>query len=181
MLPLGLGSSRFGARCQSVAPGIAWIALAFWPAYFRSIGSSTETSTAALSTLLAAFRPVAGDVVAVVKCTVAMAGLRGPRLSLTSLRSACCALPWGESVSACADVDRRLGPARRSWRSPSWAAQEPHLALASRRGGVLIALIVLPLLDRAGHLRWRRHRAREPTVARRRGAPSLALLGAYKL
>jgi heme exporter protein B len=168
MLPLGLGSSP--AILTPIAPGIAWIALVLASLLSLDRLFDRDLESGALDLLSTAGLSL--EIVAVVKCLAQWLVCAAPLALVTPLG----ALALGASPRAAPMiiVASLLGGLAFTFVGGAGAA----LALASQRGGILIALIVLPLLTAPvifGGAAIARSSAGETWGA------SLALLGAYSL
>lgn len=168
MLPLGLGYSP--SALAPIAPGIAWIALALASLLSLDRLFDRDLDSGALD--LIAATGLSLETVSVVKCAAQWLVCAVP-LSLTAPLGA---LSLGASPGTAPMLigASLLGGLAFTFVGGAGAS----LALASRRGGVLIALIVLPLLTAPvifGGVAISRAAAGEDWGA------SLALLGAYTL
>jgi heme exporter protein B len=168
MLPLGLGSSP--AILAPIAPGVAWIALVLASLLSLDRMFDRDLETGALDLLASAGSAL--EMVAVVKCVAQWLVCAAP----LALAAPLGALALGASPRAAPMMIlvSLLGGLAFTFVGGAGAA----LALASRRGGILIALIVLPLLTAPvifGGAAIARSAAGESW------APSFALLGAYSL
>ena len=168
MLPLGLGSSP--SILAPIAPGIAWIALVLSSLLSLDRLFDRDLESGALDLLSTAGSAL--ELVAVVKCVAQWLVCAAPLALVAPLG----ALALGASPKAAPMViiASLLGGLAFTFVGGAGAA----LALASRRGGILIALIVLPLLTAPvifGGAAIARSAAGESW------GPSLALLGAYTL
>jgi heme exporter protein B len=167
MLPLGLGSS---AALAPIAPGIAWIALVLASLLSLDRLFDRDLESGALDLLSSAGLPL--EIVVTVKCVAQWLVCAAPLAIVAPLG----ALALGGPVQAAPMivVAALLGGLAFTFVGGAGAA----LALASRRGGILIALIVLPLLTAPvifGGAAIARSAAGESW------GPSLALLCAYSL
>jgi heme exporter protein B len=168
MLPLGLGSSP--SALTPLAPGIAWIALVLASLLSLDRLFERDLESGALDLLASSGAPL--EMVAVVKCGAQWLVCAAPLALVSPLG----ALALGGPLRAAPMmiVTALLGGLAFTFVGGAGAA----LALASRRGGILIALIVLPLLTAPvifGGAAIARAAAGESWAA------SLALLGAYSL
>ncbi len=136
MLPLGLGAAP--ALLSAVAPGIAWIALVLASLLSLDRMFERDLESGALDLLALSQLPL--EVVALIKCGAQWLVCAAPLAVVAPLG----VLALGGPLSACpmAIAAALVGGAAFAFVGGAGAA----LALASRRGGLLIALIVLPLL-----------------------------------
>ena len=168
MLPLGLGSSP--AALAPIAPGIAWIALVLASLLSLDRLFERDLESGALDLLASNGLPL--EIVAVVKCGAQWLVCAAPLAVVAPLG----ALALGGPLRAAPMMVAAslLGGLAFAFVGGAGAA----LALASRRGGILIALIVLPLLTAPVIFGG-------AAIARAAGgeswAASFALLGAYSL
>ncbi len=166
MLPLGLGSSP--AALAPIAPGIAWIALVLASLLSLDRLLDRDLESGALDLLASAGSPL--EIVAVVKCMAQWLVCAAPLAVVAPLGAlALGASPRSAPMMVAASL---MGGFAFTFVGAAGAA----LALASRRGGILIALIVLPLLTAPvifGGAAIARAAAGESWAA------SLSLLGAY--
>jgi heme exporter protein B len=165
MLPLGLGSSP--SALTPLAPGIAWIALVLASLLSLDRLFERDLESGALDLLASSGAPLE-----MVKCGAQWLVCAAPLALVSPLG----ALALGGPLRAAPMmiVTALLGGLAFTFVGGAGAA----LALASRRGGILIALIVLPLLTAPvifGGAAIARAAAGESWAA------SLALLGAYSL
>ncbi len=168
MLPLGLGSSP--ATLAPIALGIAWISLILAGLLSLDRLFDRDLESGALD-LLSLSGPSL-EIVAAIKCAAQWLVCAAPVAIVSPLG----ALALGASPRAAPMLvtSALLGGLAFTFLGGAGAA----LALASRRGGVLIALIVLPLLTAPvifGGAAITRAAAGESWTA------GLALLGAYSL
>jgi heme exporter protein B len=168
MLPLGLGSSP--STLAPIAPGIAWIALVLASLLSLDRLFDRDLESGALDFIVSTGPPL--EIVAAVKCIAQWLVCAVPLALISPLGAlALGASPRGGPMLIAASL---LGGLAFTFVGGAGAA----LALASRRGGILIALIVLPLLTAPvifGGGAIARAAASEDWAA------SLALLGAYTL
>ena len=136
MLPLGLGAAP--AQLSGVAPGVAWIALVLASLLSLDRMFERDLESGALDLLALSGPPL--EVISLIKCGAQWLVCAAPLAIAAPLG----VLALGGPLSACpmTVVVALIGGAAFAFAGGAGAA----LALASRRGGVLIALIVLPLL-----------------------------------
>ena len=136
MLPLGLGSSP--SSLAAVAPGVAWIALALSSLLSLDRMFERDFDIGALDLIALSGFPL--EVVAVVKCSAQWLVLIVPLAVMAPIGSIALGGPLATSPMIFAAA--LVGGIGFTFLGGAGAA----LALASQRGGILIALIVLPLL-----------------------------------
>ncbi len=168
MLPLGLGSAP--TALSAVAPGIAWIALMLSSLLSLDRMFERDLESGALDLLASSGLPL--EVVALVKCGAHWLVSAAPLAVAAPLG----VLALGGPTSACPMIlaASMVGGAGFSFVGGAGAA----LVLASRRGGILIALIVLPLLTPPVIFGGA---AIERAASGGAWGPSVALLCAYSL
>jgi heme exporter protein B len=168
LLPLSIGAAP--SRLTAVAGGVAWVALAL--ASLLSLERLFERDFEDGALDLIALGPVPLEMAAAIKCLAQWLATGAPLSVAAPITAAGLGAPLiaAPMIFAAAAV----GGLAFAFLGGAGAA----LALASRRGGLLIAVIVLPLLSPPvifggaaieaviGHLAW---------------APAFALLGAYTL